>query len=293
MTDANPRALLALVRRERLHPVFRDRGYSAQGRRTWWLGGPDAGWVVAELVGDRHNRADVGSWHVQIAVWPPGTWEFFSRDWTDDPPTVPLSGGPPPVTAGSLQPGTPGPGPDLALHTGMDPAEVHRAADALVSYLATALPWAETMRRADSSAHLIHQPLRTVALRAARSPLLLESLEELTAGFQRDPRPVTLGPTLATWRAEAGLPAVPLPQWWQVHMLPATAQRDQSPLDLFAQGIGTTPRMLADGTQEPMRADLLPGSRQLEVWRGEARRRPVGDGVLLDPPPWLVWQGYL
>lgn len=301
-----PRGALAhldTIVRDHVTPALRDAGAKGGLRGPWRLGGPQDGWVVVAVQRDRWNsKAEAGLW-VLLGVWPRGTFERFRENAPTNGEKYPFAAGGAPLQGWPTVVLGPDADPNahsIELRSDSTPAEVTAAGESLTAYLRAALTWGLAHRDPELAAeHALHSgadlAYAAATLRAARpdSPLLATVLDTLTARFQRDPRPIELAPELARWRADAGLPEVRLPWCWHQAML-GPQHRSESPRADFQAGLGTALRMcFADGSDREVSPVDLPDVSMLRRWAEQRAASPVGDGVVMNPPDWLVWERWL
>lgn len=303
-----PRGALAhldTIVREHVAPAVRAAGGKGGARGPWRFGDATDGWVVLAVQRNRWNTAaEAGLW-INEAVWPPGTFEWLRGQAHESQrgSLRPFAAGDAPLNSRPAEVLGPDVDPNahsVELREDATPEEVAAAGQRLAAYATAALSWSRAMRdperfaeRALETGELTYA---VVSLRAAcpRSPLLAPALDARTAAFQRDPRPVELGPTLRSWRAEAGLVDVELPAFWHTLMRRGPYRQYSSPRAMLDAGIGSGAEIhFADGTYRlPVRSDV-PGEDTVRRWAEDRRANPVGEGVVEDPPEWLVWETWL
>jgi hypothetical protein len=263
-TDATAQQRLAHVIRTQLHPALRAAGFS-RSQHTWRRGTDDDGWICLQVQGSRHSTSTEVELTVNTFVWPPGTWPQHCALTGDDVATRPWVAFNAPVCARPREVA-----PELApagdwwvLDAG---ADLDRWGQDLTAFVAdSALPWAlrlldpdtavdrllreahagalthalavlTVVRRRQAAAESHAEPAPASARTRARFAAVVE---QLTATWVADPRPITLRPHVAAWRRAAGLPEVDLPTVWSPSMLPETVARFGSAEAARAAGIGT------------------------------------------------------
>jgi len=222
-----------------VHPVLKEAGFTRKGRRLWWRGNPDIGWVLIDAVSDKYNNWGLVTFTVMTTVWPPGTWEYelrrgevWRRLWGDEPappPPLPFAGdnAPMSLTPADLDPDNyrsdPGRGDhwwELGARTDLD-----AFAAELASFVGrVALPWAQANQTVEGAVqYLTSSPppapwIESLAFACAilahhnpADPRLADTVQRLTDLWVPDPRPLSVRPFIVEWRDVAGLPQVWLP----------------------------------------------------------------------------------
>lgn len=270
--------------------MLRAHGYRVANKRTWSQGDAEFGWSLVWWEGDKWNTKQEAEASLNVAVWPTGTAEHHAA-WSGSD-TAPYAawnspvGGDADVITGVRAQGTYAVTADMTA--GALAEEVARA-EAFTDVLAR---WAATQLDARASAPLMRRQGYAVAALLAREPVPAEvdaEIDWITARFQRDPRPLALGPIIASWRAERGLSSVPLPEWsrWQDRVGSVRAPRN-----LLDDGVGRKVTHVS-GASRVLRPEDLPDEPTLDRWRAEREAKPEGDGVLDALPPWLPFIGWL
>ncbi|PKH42731.1 hypothetical protein SAMN05192575_103162 [Nocardioides alpinus] len=284
---------LATIRKA-IGGVLRPRGFRVASKRTWILGDDGSGWVVVAWQGDKWNTQQVAEASLEAAVWPAGTREHQSEVRGTDLPAHPWGGAP--VEATGERVAGDRAADRFTVSADMSPEELAAESARARSYATALTEWADRMLDARSSAPLMRGGNAVAALMARHpsSPDLDPALDRLTARFQRDPRPIELAAIIRRWRAERGLPEVPLPPWSRYASRPYAVGRLPSPREELLAGIGGGVEFHhADGTVRPPRPEDLPDVADLARWREESRRAPLPDGVLTHLPEWLPYVDWL
>ncbi len=274
--------------------VLRRHGLRAESKRSWCRGDDAEGWVVISWDGGKWNTKAEAEASLTAAVWPPGTREHRSELCGRD--VVPFVGGDVPLLGnGEKVAGDPFACTyDVVAVMSADEVAVQvRRAEAFGEAM---VAWADAVLDARVSAPLMSDGDAVAALLAQHPdwPGIDPFLDRLTAGFQRDPRPIGLGRVIDRWRRERGLPQVPLPAWSRYASGPCGSGVLGSPRAELLAGLGTAVEFqFADGTARLPTADDLPDADQIRRWRKESRRAPLPDGVLRELPEWLPYAGWL
>lgn len=279
--------------RKALLPVLRRRGFRVRSKREWVRGDDASGWVVISWWGDKWNTKQTAEATLMAAVWPPGTrehrCELYGVDveaWAGDGPVGPV--GPSDVEAGANT---------FVVRATMPPGELDVVVSRAQAYAEQLVDWADTMLDPRESAPLMRDDHAVAALLVEHpdDPVIDDLLDRLTASFQRDPRPISLGAIITRWRAERGLPEAPMPPWSRYASRRTHDDgRIPSPRDALLAGIGTAVEFsYADGSSRRPEPDDLPDAAALARWREEVRDSPLPDGVLPTLPEWLPYASWL
>jgi len=280
--------------RKAIGAALRPRGFRVGSKRTWIRGDDESGWVAVAWQGDRWNSKQTAEASLLASVWPAGTREHESEVRGTDMPAHPWGGSP--VEATSERVAGDGATGQFVVSAGMTPEEVDLLVQRAHSYATALAGWADRMLDARTSAPLMDDRFAVSALLARHpdSSDLDPALDRLTADFQRDPRPIELAAIIRRWRAERGLPEVPLPPWSRYASRPYAGGRMRSPRDELLAGIGGGVEFRhADGTVRPPRPEDLPDADDLARWREESLLVPLPDGVLTHLPAWLPYAEWL
>ena len=282
--------------RKAIGGVLRTQGFRVRSKREWIRGDDDGGWVLITWWGDKWNTKASAEALLTATVWPAGTREHVSEVFGS---RIEVTGGDGPVfSADRDAAGTDLVGVDTFRVTAtMSPEAVAALAVDAKAYAASLATWAESMLDARVSASRMRHDYAVAALlaQAPDDPRLDETLDRLTARFQRDPRPIWLGRVIVRWRRERGLVEAPLPPWSRyASRRTYDIARVPSPRDAVLAGLGTkVPFDFADGTTRLPEPEDLPDVAVLARWREEVRRSPLPDGVLLELPEWLPYVTWL
>ena len=240
--------LLGDLLSRRLGPVLREQGLRRQGKRTWWQGDADAGWVLLDVQSSKWNTAEQVQLTVNTTVWPAGTWEAHVLVLGDHGEERPFAAANAPFHAR----------PDAVAPTAWSSdhwwelertTDLAALGDELVGFARdVALPWARARLDPDTAVEQLLAPgegtwrlvFALAVLRRAGADVerVRELAERLTAVWAPDPRPIRLRPHLLRWRAEAGLPEVDLPEVWSPSMQARLVERFGSPEAARAAGHG-------------------------------------------------------
>jgi hypothetical protein len=246
--EVRAQQLLGDLLTRRLAPVLRAERLRREGRRTWWQGEADAGWVLLDVQGSKFNTREQVELTVNTTVWPPGTWEVRGLVLGEAIEGRPFAAANAPFYARPQEVRPDRWQVDRWWQLGRE-ADVSALGDELVGFVRDdALPWARArLDPAIAVEHLLDRPDATwrlvfsiAVLRRAGADVerVRDLVERLTAVWARDPRPIRLRPHLIAWRTDLGLPEVHLPEVWSPSMQPHLVERFGSPEAARAAGIG-------------------------------------------------------
>lgn len=280
--------------RKEVTATVRPLGYRVASGGQWRRGDDESGWTFLTWRGDRRNTKAEAGVSLWAAVWPAGTREHLSRLRGHHVDAAAAADAPLIGTARDVV-GDAAAG-NFDVRADEDPATLADLGARAVDVARRLAAWAETMVDPRVSAPSMREDMAVASLlvcdpESAEIDLLLD---QLTAGFQRAPRPFALRPFIEEWRAGRGLAPVPLPQWFRPMASRPPHPAVRSPRDEFLAGIGTAVDFqYADGTTRKPCAEDLPDEQTLVRWREERRASPVPDGVLSTLPEWLPYADWL